>query len=204
MEQGAHAERLHRVLRQADLARNHQRQHRHVQRVEVELLAADLVAHDVDRQLGRREDRIGNLPDQLAGLGDGLLRIAQQILFNVPDRLCRVDKSVFDTRCRFALHLDLLDQRALGSQRWMLLQHRFFGRCGIGGLFRLARLWLAFAACRIKTHALQSESANRRDLVVVLDLEVIEGERVLEPLQVYINVHADLKLIDTHIGQIPG
>ena len=163
--------------------------------VKIKLLAAQRVIHHVDGQLWRRQDRIGDLSNELLGLNQRLLGMRQQVFFDVMDRPCRVDESVFDPRRRFALLLDLLDQRALGCQRRMLVRERRRSDARHGRLL-IAGQRPAIAARRIEAHARKAETADDLDLFVVLDAEVVEGKRMLEPLQIEVDVKPDPQLID--------
>ena len=194
VEQRTHAEGLHRLLRQLDVARHHQREHGDVERMEIQLLAADLVAHHVDRQIGRGENRIGDLFDQFARLAHRLFGIAEQVLLDPLDRPRGIDEDVLDPGRGFALFADLLDQHPFGRQRRMLARHiGQFGR-GRGRLFfRLGRA--PVAARRVVAHLLDTEAADHGDLLGILDLEMVEGERMLEPLQVEMHVHPHLQFV---------
>lgn len=52
---------------------------------------------------------------------------------------------------------------------------------------------------RTDAHRLQAECAKGVDLILRLDLEVTESKRVLEPLEVELDVLSDPKLVDRDI-----
>ena len=65
------------------------------------------------------------------------------------------------------------------------------------------RRWrFAVAQGRIVAHAFQAQAADGLDLVFRLDLEMAQGERMLEPVQVQEDVKADAKLIDADAGRV--
>ena len=76
-----------------------------------------------------------------------------------------------------------------GFLRWL---RRCFGR--------LAGDWIAQG--RVIAHAFQSQATDGLDLILRLDFEMTESERVLEPGQIKINVQSDPELIHRDPGTV--
>lgn len=199
VQQRAEAEAVAGLAVKAELTPEQQRQHGDVERVEVAVLGG-LAGDAVQHHAGGAEQRLDHFADDGAGLAHGIFRAAAQGLVECLDALAGLDEAAVHVgqaaaqlaqllRTLLALLCLRIDGQFDGGRR-----RHVFGQCQ----------GRAVAARRIVAQLLQLQRTQGTNLRFILDLEIAEGEIMLPPAQVQMDVEADAKLIRRDVGQGGG
>ena len=175
---------------EAELAPEQQGQHGDVEGMEVTVLgrlAGDAMQHHARRP----EQRLDHLADEGAGLAHGVFRAAAQGLVERLDALAGLDEAAIHLGQAAAQVAQFL--HAFLACLTFRIDRRFFYRRGGDAVDE--RRGQAVAARRVIAQLLQVERAQGANLRFVLDLEIAEGEIMLPPAQVQMDVETDAKLI---------